>query len=432
MTAEFADTERVDRTADSTIAPRRASSPAVRRAVDRSGPPPPVELQRAGSEAERMDSRRAADHVGSVMATDLVASRIRPAAGNVIRRYVQFTAQASVPPEQQINSVAALESATGVKVDPATPEGAIIERLLKSPQPVLFADVKEMLAAARNKAAANPFVLKAEESRADSPQGERSKSASSHYNFRNNPQAQLPDAGPDPTAKQKRQRGAATDADAFYYHVTSYTNLTTIFNQGLNPSAGGAVGGSSFQNADSVMNQKSADDSKNKVFVATVGKLTQRYLSFRLRQDDLFGKHSERIVEVLHTNTKMNKKMAEQLFAQVSLGEEPVVLRFANTWGSESWVPDPIDTAAFALVGKAVPPNQIECLTVEGWKKLDVLTAIVQAFPGSEPVTKLRAALLRFYGKHNDTLATKNPVELYDFIETELVKELRVEKFAAK
>jgi hypothetical protein len=41
-------------------------------------------------------------------------------------------------------------------------------------------------------------------------------------------------------------------------------------------------------------------------------------------------------------------------------------VRFANSWAASSRVKDPIDKAAFALVGTPVPPADIECLTVDG------------------------------------------------------------------
>ena len=191
---------------------------------------------------------------------------------------------------------------------------------------------------------------------------------------------------------------------AYYYHVTSYANLKRIFAEGLNPAAGGAVGGSSYQNSKAETNVLSANDSKNKVFVATVGKLTQRYLSLRLRQNDLFGRHGACIVSVLAEKAGLGQEGAESMFAQISLGEEALVLRFANSWKPTDWETDPIDTAAFALKGKAVSPDKIECLSLGGWVPLKSLTEIATAVGTDQRFAEFRKVLLGFYGEHNEKL----------------------------
>jgi hypothetical protein len=335
----------------------------------------------------------------------------------IVRRYVKLTKDPNVSPDTQIKTTPVLKEAmnkSGFTLDPSKDADIVpvLVRWLKSKQELEFDNVKQMLDGARaqaaerqrSKADIDPFAMKAEESSADDTYEERSASESSHYDFRNNPKAQLPDIGADPTQPKEKPRKGIVEQPGYYYHVTSYSNLKRIFAEGLNPAAGGGVGGSSYQNADAAMNVASANDSRNKVFVATVGKLTQRYLSLRLRQNDLFGRHGACIVEVLADKAGLGEKGAESLFAQICLGEEAVVLRFENTWASGDWENDPIDKAAFALRGRAVPPANIQSLSIGGWVPLTDLTEIANVIGTEARFTEFRSALLAFYGDHNETL----------------------------
>ena len=176
------------------------------------------------------------------------------------------------------------------------------------------------------------------------------------------------------------------------------------------------------------MNDKSISDSSNKVFVATLTKLTQRYLSLRLRQEDLFGKHREFILFTI-TSHKFGGKtptmqLATYLFDRVLLGEEPAVLRFANRWNKKSWVSDPTDTGAFALVGTTVEPGEIQCLTIEGWVPLDVMADVIQEAYGRHNKEKpFRTGLLNFFRKYNDDLGTWSQSQVYT-LDEKLVEEL--------
>lgn len=334
-----------------------------------------------------------------------------------VRRFIRLRKDPVIAPETPITTTAALKPAltrAGITLQQGPDNDAVkvIMGWMNLQREVVFDTVSELLDNARSyalerpkaKADIDPFAMKAEESRSDDPSAVRSESPSSHYDFRNNPDAKLPHTGPDPTEPKKKARKGAEEEPEYYYHVSSYTNLRGIFDNGLNPTAGGGVGGSSFQNADAKMNEASANDSRNKVFVATVGKLTQRYLSLRLRQSDLFKRHGACIVDVLADKTGLSQEAAELVFSQICLGEEAVVLRFKNIWRNVDWEHDPIDKAAFALKGQAVPAANIECLSLGGWANLTVLTEIANIIPTDAQFTNFRGALLAFYGKHNETL----------------------------
>ncbi len=333
-----------------------------------------------------------------------------------VRRYVKLRDGA---PDSEIRTREALRqeiNKAGIKLNPANDGelALILARWVQSQQELIFDDVKNMLDVGRAqvaerkgaKADIDPFGMKAHESSSDDSYEKRSVSASGRYDFRNNPNAKLPDIGADPTQPKEKTRKGRVEQPGFYYHVTSYANLKRIFAEGLNPAAGGAVGGSSYQNANAEMNVSSASDSRNKVFVATVGKLTQRYLSLRLRQNDLFGLHGPCIVSVLAEKAGLGDEGAESLFAQICLGEEALVLRFENTWNPTDWEKDPIDTAAFALKGKAVPPGKIQCLSLGGWVPLTTLTEIATAIGTEARFAEFRKVLLAFYGAHNEQLET--------------------------
>ncbi len=98
------------------------------------------------------------------------------------------------------------------------------------------------------------FVVKAIESRSDSDKYTRSTSKSNRYDFRYPHAAHLPESGGDPTKKSASEK---QPSNGYFYHVTSYFNLAKIFDSGLNPAAGGGVGGSSFQSEDTEMGDAS-------------------------------------------------------------------------------------------------------------------------------------------------------------------------------
>jgi hypothetical protein len=269
----------------------------------------------------------------------------------------------------------------------------------------------------------DPFVMKASESRGDSDIHTRSYSASSHYDFRHTPSSSyLPQSGPDPTEKRR-------SLDGYYYHVTSYINLAKILQDGLNPDAGGKVGGSSYQNADANMNQVSATDSQSKVFVATVSKLTERYLSFRLRQEDLINKHRDWVVTAICERKTCNRKSAATLLERFQTGELPLVLRFRNVWAPKQWEHDKTDTAAFALVGTPVLPAQIECLSTGGWLPLTTLTEVAVIFQRADFETNFRKGLLRFFGEYNAELEKMDKHTAEYKLGPELVKALAEANF---
>ena len=338
---------------------------------------------------------------------DAPSARRRP----TVRRFLRFTHEPRVNADTAITTQDEFKAAKfPLRKEEHGDIAPILATYIKSAQAFTFRDFADMVAGARaraagaaaHRAAVDPFVMKAEESRSDSPLDDRRESASNRYDFRNNPQAILPDIGPDPT---KGGKARAKADDGWYYHVTSYANLKGVFADGLNPAAGGGIGGSSHHNADAKMNEDSAKDSQGKVFVSTVGKLTQRYLSFRLRQNDLFARHGDCIVSVIAERCNLSQEAAELLYAQFTFGEEPIVLRFANSWAASSWVKDPIDKAAFALVGKPVPPADIECLTVGGWAPLALFADLPAMVGTAAHFDELRKVLLGFYGEHNEELA---------------------------
>jgi len=265
------------------------------------------------------------------------------------------------------------------------------------------------------------FVVKAEESKRDDLVSKRQFSPSSRYEFRTYSETMLPDSGVDPVEGKKKR-----DPDGYYYHITSYANLRNINLVGLNPAEGGGVGGSSFQNADKEMNQASAKDSQGKVFVATVSKLTQRYLSFRLRQEDLIEKHREFIVATIVDRSKYKGPVVHMMLDRLQLGEMPAVLRFKDVWKPDDWVHDPIEKKAYALVGKQVPPAQIECLTHEGWVPVSAMTEIASVFARKDFEVQLRAGLLKFFSENNALMEKQGAIfEL----EEALAEELKKSKF---
>jgi hypothetical protein len=356
----------------------------------------------------------------------------------VVRRVIKVTADPEVAadttitePQDLINVCAKANRPFNPKADPPTTK--VLGRWMRSSQELTFPTVQAMLTAARAQSVElaqtqtqiDPFTMKATESRKDDPVDKRSLSATSRYDFRNNDKAALPDAGPDPTEKAKARNA---EVPAYYYHITSYSNLKKIFAEGLNPAAGGAEGGSSFQSADAKMNQASANDSKNKVFVATVGKLTERYLSLRLRQNDLFERHGECIVAEMDKLLKLGDGGAQMVFAQICLGEEAVTLRFKNSWAIKNWEHDPIEKKAYALKGTPVPPAQIECLSIGGWAQLDTMVEVANAITSGKDFDQIRQALLAFYGQHNEKLAAMSGPEGWSAIPALLTEVFKAKK----
>lgn len=251
----------------------------------------------------------------------------------------------------------------------------------------------------------DPFVMKAVESKSNDKSEVRSQSGQNRYDFRYNPSSYLPDSGPDPTKTKK-------PGDGYYYHVTSYVNLRNILENGLNPNAGGKVGGSSYQNPEAKMNQVSASDSQSKVFVATASKLTERYLSFRLRQEDLINKHRKWIVNAIGSRKSLwSPKKCEFLLDRFQTGELPLVLRFKNVWSLDRWESDKTDKAAFALLGTSVLPAQIECLSTGGWVPLITLTELKDIFERTELEQNFRSGILTFFGEYNENLQAMNSYE---------------------
>ena len=263
------------------------------------------------------------------------------------------------------------------------------------------------------------FVVKSVESKWDANVYKRLQSESGRYDFRYGTPTYLPEAGDDPTEK-KAKKGKKS---GYYYHVTSFANLARICEEGLNPKQGGGIGGSSFQNSDKEMNLSSAKESVGKVYVATMGKLTERYISLRLRQEDLLEKHRDFIINTLSEYAECKPKFVANLLDRLQFGEMPAVLRFKNHWDPECWERDPIEKKAFALVGQSVSPDLIECLTSEGWVPVSKMGEMAKVYAPSKIDVPFRKGLLAFYGAFNDKLEKMSSVEAY-LLEKELIEKL--------
>ena len=81
---------------------------------------------------------------------------------------------------------------------------------------------------------------------------------------------------------------------------------------------------------------------------------------------------------------------------------------------------------AYALVGKAVPPQQIECLTHEGWVPVSTMTEIASVFARKDFEVQLRAGLLKFFSENNALMEKQGAI--YE-LEEALAEELKKSKF---
>lgn len=164
------------------------------------------------------------------------------------------------------------------------------------------------------------------------------------------------------SAQQERQAiGAPSNpntAEGWMYHVTSFSNLPGIIENGLDPALGGSDRGSS---------ELAKDYPPEKL---------PRGVNSPEELRDLSKKHSQQVVAAsnnrLLTATYINQRedMAESQVGQ-PIGNFSVLLRFRNRreyFGR--WEKDPMDARARLLRSTPIPVMDIECLTSEGWVPL--------------------------------------------------------------
>jgi hypothetical protein len=164
--------------------------------------------------------------------------------------------------------------------------------------------------------------------------------------------------------KAPKNPGQKNAVGKYVYHSTSYKNLPSIQENGLDPEKGGGSGGSCELCEEGELKETSIRNSKNKIAVA-VDRLTmgtyinqrEEYAS-KPEQDDSAGNFSVLLRFKVQERHQGFKNKAETI--------------------SSTWSKDPDDTRAWHLTGIAVLPSELEFLTTEGWYPLLALSNMVQ------------------------------------------------------
>lgn len=146
----------------------------------------------------------------------------------------------------------------------------------------------------------------------------------------------------------------------YAYHTTSFINLFIIAGSGLLRNAGGSPGGSCYLAEDIDQRDDSITHSKQ-VIAAALG---------RFALNTYINQREDRADKVVHDDDTARRGKESEL--QSDLDEHAALLRFKIT-PDQLWVTDPQDSRAILLSSVDVAPQELECLTTEGWVPLPAL-----------------------------------------------------------
>jgi hypothetical protein len=152
----------------------------------------------------------------------------------------------------------------------------------------------------------------------------------------------------------------------YAYHTTSFVNLFVIAASGLLRNMGGTPGGSCYLAEDVDQRDDSIAHSKQ-VIAAAFGRFALKtYVS--QRED-----RADKVVDDDDT-----ARDAQESELQSDLDEHAALLRFKVT-AEQKWVTDPQDSRALLLCNTDVAPQELDCLTSDGWVPVTGLAELGRA-----------------------------------------------------